>query len=62
MTLEMKMREEREEGREEGRSAIIEALKALSSGKSEEYLREKGFDEETIVMAQEYLKESGTRG
>jgi predicted transposase/invertase (TIGR01784 family) len=62
MTLEMKMREEREEGREEGRSAIIEALKALSSGKSEEYLREKGFDEETIVMAQEYLKENGTRG
>ncbi len=67
MTLEMKIREEREEafeegiekGIERGRSAIIEVLKALSNGKSEEYLRENGFDEETIVSAKQFLEESG---
>ena len=71
MTLEMKIREEREEafeegiekgiekGIERGRSAIIEVLKALSNGKSEEYLRDNGFDEETIVSAKQFLEESG---
>ena len=48
-----------EEGREEGRAAILDALRALSSGKSEEYLRKKGFDEETIISAKKFLEDSG---
>ncbi len=46
-------------GLEEGRAAILDALRALSSGKSEEYLREKGFDEETIISAKKFLEDSG---
>ena len=49
-----------EEGREEGRAAILDVLRALNSGKSEDYLRENGFDEETIFLAKEFLKENGT--
>ena len=48
-----------EEGREEGRAAILDVLRALNSGKSEEYLREKGFDEETILSAKKFLEDSG---
>ena len=48
-----------QEGREEGRKAILETLRALRSGKSEESLREKGYDEETIVSAKKFLEESG---
>ena len=47
-------------GVEEGRAAILEVLRALNSGKSEDYLRENGFDEETIFLAKEFLKENGT--
>ena len=47
-------------GLEEGRAAILDALRTLNSGKSEEYLRENGFDEETIFLAKEFLKENGT--
>ena len=46
-------------GLEEGRAAILDALRALNSGKSEEYLREKGFDEETIISAKKFLEDIG---
>ncbi|MBO4560276.1 MAG: Rpn family recombination-promoting nuclease/putative transposase [Lachnospiraceae bacterium] len=58
MTLEMKLREEREEGREEGGTILLEVLKALRLGKSEEFLREKGYSLKMISMAKEYLKEN----
>ena len=52
MTLEMKIREEREEERR----LLLEVIKALRNGKSEEDLRKFGYASETISAAKEYIR------
>ena len=52
MTLEMKIREEREEERR----LLLEVIKALRNGKTEEDLRKFGYASETISAAKEYIR------
>ena len=56
MTLEMKIREEREEAREEERKYLLEVITALQTGKNDEYLIKNGYTPETISAAKEYIK------